>query len=190
MIHQGLWLASLVTGALLGLGVTDSHAENVNIAFLNPLSGSNADAGQQDLAAAKLAVEDINNAGGIKALHGATINLVISDTTSDPKSAASVAQRVFSLEKLAGAVGTGISGLTMPILPVAERSQIPILTNSVNDQITALGYKYTFQVTPKGSQFGDTQVQFLKDLNSKYNLGLRGCLRTSSERRLSDHDLM
>ena len=173
MTHQGLWLASLVTGALLGLGATDSHAENVNIAFLNPLSGSNADAGQQDLAAAKLAVEDINNAGGIKALHGATINLVISDTTSDPKSAASVAQRVFSLEKLAGAVGTGISGLTMPILPVAERSQIPILTNSVNDQITALGYKYTFQVTPKGSQFGDTQVQFLKDLNSKYSLGLK-----------------
>jgi branched-chain amino acid transport system substrate-binding protein len=98
---------------------------------------------------------------------------VVTETTSDPNSAAAVAERVFSTEKVAGAVGTGISGLTMPILPVAERSHVPIITNSINDQITAQGYKYTFQVTPKGSQFGNTQVQFLKFLNDTYKLGIK-----------------
>jgi branched-chain amino acid transport system substrate-binding protein len=158
--------------ALIGMTAGNCRAAEVNIAFLNPLSGSNADAGAQDLNAAKLAVEDINKAGGIKALGGATVNLIIADTTSDPKDAASTAQRIFSLNKVAGAVGTGISGLTLPILPIAERAGVPIITNSISDQITAQGYKYTFELTPKGSQFGKTQVAFLKTLNEKYNLGI------------------
>ncbi len=160
-----------------GCGGGDKKAEpqkvtEVKIAFMNPLSGSNVDAGQQDLNAAQLAVEDINNAGGIKALGGAKIKLVVVDTTSDPKQAASVAERTFSSEKVAGMVGTGISGLTLPILPVAEKAKVPLITNSINDQITAQGYKYTFQITPKGSQFGNTQVQFLKFLNEKFKLGI------------------
>lgn len=156
-----------------GGGGTESKVSEVKIAFLNPLSGSNVDAGQQDLNAAQLAVEDINNAGGIKALGGAKIKLVVADTTSDPKAAASVAERTFSTEKVAGAVGTGISALTLPILPVAEKARVPIITNSINDQITAQGYKFTFQVTPKGSQFGNTQVEFMRWLNEKYNLGIK-----------------
>jgi len=71
----------------------------VKIAFMNPLSGSNVDAGKQDLNAAELAVEDINAAGGIKSLGGAKIKLVVVDTTSDPKQAASVAERTLSNEK-------------------------------------------------------------------------------------------
>ena len=71
------------------------------------------------------------------------------------------------------AVGSGISALTLPIMPVAEKARIPIITNSINDQITAQGYKYTFQITPKGSQFGGTQVEFLKWLNAKYKLGIK-----------------
>ncbi|MDN5361640.1 MAG: branched-chain amino acid transport system substrate-binding protein [Moorella sp. (in: firmicutes)] len=166
-------ILSLLLLMLAGCGGTGNKVNEVKIAFLNPLSGSNVDAGKQDLDAAQLAVEDINNAGGIKALGGAKLKLVVSDTTSDPKSAASVAERTFSTEKVAGAVGTGITALTMPILPIAEKSRIPIITNSINDQITQQGYKFTFQIAPKGSQFGSTQVDFLKWLNDKYKLGIK-----------------
>lgn len=169
-------IALLALVVVLGLtlaGCQSAGDKEVKIAFLNPLSGSNVDAGQQDLNAAQLAVDDINNAGGIKSLNGAKVKLVVVDTTSDPKNAASTAERVFSTEKVAGGVGTGISALTLPILPVAEKAKVPIITNSINDQITAQGYKYTFQVTPKGSQFGNTQVEFLKALNEKYKLGIK-----------------
>ncbi|MGE5553070.1 MAG: ABC transporter substrate-binding protein [Betaproteobacteria bacterium] len=142
----------------------------VKIGFLNPLSGKDADAGQQDLNAAQLAVDDINKAGGIKSLGGAKVELVVADTTSDPKQATSVAERLFSAGGLAGAVGTGISGLTMPIQPIAEKYRIPMVTNSINDKITSQGYAFTFQVTPKGSQFGHTQVEFFKYLGSKFGL--------------------
>ncbi|HBE76989.1 MAG TPA: hypothetical protein DDW65_04295 [Firmicutes bacterium] len=163
-----LALCSLVIGVNLNV---IAAPKVVRIGFLNPLSGSNADAGQQDLNAAKLAVEDINNSGGIKSLK-AKVELVIEDSTSDAKEAASAAQRLFTTKKVAGALGTGISGLTMPIQPIVERYRIPIVTNSVNDDITSKGYTYTFQVTPKGSQFGETQVNFFKYINDKYKLGL------------------
>ena len=167
-------LAAMLVVALSMVALTGSAAPNVvKIAFLNPLSGSNADAGQQDYNAAILAVEDINNAGGIKSLGGAKVELVIGDTTSDPKQAASVAERIFSRGGVAGAVGTGISGLTMPIQPIAEKYRIPIITNSINDAITSQGYKFTFQLTPKGSQFGHTQVEFFKYLVDRFNVKSR-----------------
>jgi branched-chain amino acid transport system substrate-binding protein len=137
------------------------------------LSGSNADAGIQDLNGAQLAVDDINAAGGIKALGGAKLKLVAVDMTSDPKNAASTAERVFSTEKVVAAKCPGISGIALPMLPIAEKAQIPVICNSINDQITGQGYKYTFQIAPHGSQFGNTQVQFLKWLSDKYKLGIK-----------------
>ena len=95
------------------------------------------------------------------------------DITSDPQNAASTAERVFSTEKVIAAKGSGISAMALPTLPIAEKARIPIVLNSINDQISGQGYKYTFQIAPHGSQFGATQVEFLKWLNQKYNLGLK-----------------
>jgi branched-chain amino acid transport system substrate-binding protein len=147
--------------------------KEIKIAEMDPLSGSNADAGIQDLNGAQLAVDDINAAGGIKALGGAKLKLVAVDMTSDPKNAASTAERVFSTEKVVAAKCPGISGIALPMLPIAEKAQIPVICNSINDQITGQGYKYTFQIAPHGSQFGNTQVQFLKWLSDKYKLGIK-----------------
>lgn len=156
--------------ALLGC---QSKEKEVRIAFLDCLSGSNADAGQQDLNGAQLAVDDINAAGGIKALGGAKVKLVVVDLTSDPQNAASTAERAFSTEHVIAAKTSGISAMALPTLPIAEKARIPIVANAINDQISGQGYKYTFQVAPHGSQFGNTQVEFLKWLNEKYKLGIR-----------------
>ncbi|HEY3364965.1 MAG TPA: ABC transporter substrate-binding protein [Symbiobacteriaceae bacterium] len=145
----------------------------IKIAFFNPLSGSNGDAGKQDLDGVQLAVEDINNAGGIKALGGAKIKLVVTDTTSEPKDAVSAVERTLSNEKVVAAIGPGISNIALAITPLLEKNKVPIIVNAINDGITEQGYKYTFQSTPKGGNFGNTQVEFLKYLNATYNLGLK-----------------
>jgi branched-chain amino acid transport system substrate-binding protein len=177
MKNRVLWSVVLMTLlAFLGfvlIGCQGGGEKEVRIAFLDCLSGSNADAGIQDLNAAQLAVDDINAAGGIKALGGAKVKLVVVDITSDPQNAASTAERVFSTEKVIAAKGSGISAMALPTLPIAEKARIPIVLNSINDQISGQGYKYTFQIAPHGSQFGATQVEFLKWLNQKYNLGLK-----------------
>ena len=58
-------------------------ADPVNIGALYPSTGSMAQIGQGCVAAAKLAVEMVNDAGGIKSLGGAKLNLIISDVQSD-----------------------------------------------------------------------------------------------------------
>ena len=100
MKNRVLWSVVLMTLlAFLGfalIGCQGGGEKEVRIAFLDCLSGSNADAGIQDLNGAQLAVDDINAAGGIKALGGAKVKLVVVDLTSDPKNAASTAERVFT----------------------------------------------------------------------------------------------
>jgi branched-chain amino acid transport system substrate-binding protein len=53
---------------------------------------------------------------------------------------------------------------------VIEKSKIPLITSSISDKITQQGYKYVFEICPKGSQFGATQVKFLTYLKKKYDI--------------------
>ena len=158
MKNRVLWSVVLITLlASLGfvlIGCQGGGEKEVRIAFMDCLSGSNADAGIQDLNAAQLAVDDINAAGGIKALGGAKLKLVAVDMTSDPKNAASTAERTFSTEKVVAAKCPGISGVALPMLPIAEKAQVPVICNSINDQISGQGYKYTFRTGCRVAQSG------------------------------------
>jgi branched-chain amino acid transport system substrate-binding protein len=56
----------------------------VNVGVIQPLSGANAQFGINCRNGIELVADEINAAGGIKALGGAKINLVVSDATSNP----------------------------------------------------------------------------------------------------------
>ena len=64
-------------------GVRAAAAKDVNVAVMYPTSGSQARFGQMCVNAIKIAVDDINNAGGIKALGGAKINAIYADIQSE-----------------------------------------------------------------------------------------------------------
>ncbi len=76
--------AAFATGALASLPYRARAADTVNIGALYPVTGSMAQIGQGCVNAAKLAVQMINDAGGIKSLGGAKLNLIVSDVQSDP----------------------------------------------------------------------------------------------------------
>jgi branched-chain amino acid transport system substrate-binding protein len=73
----------VAAGALSALPVRLRAAESINIGGLYPVTGSFAQIGQGCVNAAKLAVQMVNDAGGIKSLGGAKLNLIISDLQSD-----------------------------------------------------------------------------------------------------------
>lgn len=157
---------------------TEAEAEveavdTVYIGMANPLTGANADAGMQDLAAAELAVKHINEKGGIIALGGAKVELVVIDTTSDSTQIAQIVEREISRNNLSGIVGTGFSGLTLPMLPIIEKYGIPTVTNAINDAISTSDYTYIFEPVPKGSTFGQTQVDYIKYLNDEEGLEVK-----------------
>ncbi len=145
-------------------------AEPVNIGLWVALTGSQVDLGTMSRNGAQLAVDDINAQGGIKALGGAKVNLVVADVTSDAAQVPTVIERILSQNKIAGAVGCGASQFTLSALPVMEKRGVPMITSSISDDITKQGYKNVFQVAPKGSVFGATQVEFLSFLKKKYSI--------------------
>jgi branched-chain amino acid transport system substrate-binding protein len=156
--------AALGVGAsLTGLPLREAAAaaaKEVNIGVLYPTSGSQARFGQMCVNAIKLAVDDINNAGGIKSLGGAKINPIYADIQSDPGVTRNQAERLMATGNLAAGTGCYVSTYTLVATEVAERYKIPFVTGSVADKITDRGFKFTFQVSPKASHFGELQMAF------------------------------
>src|SRR3954447_6355000 len=98
-------------------------AEPVNIGALYPVTGSMAQIGQGCVNAAKLAVQMVNDAGGIKSLGGAKLNLVISDIQSDTTVTRTETDRVINGSKVPAIHGCYASALTLIASEVAERTR-------------------------------------------------------------------
>lgn len=142
-------------------------ADVVKVGVIQPLSGANAQFGINSRNGIELVAEEINAAGGIKALGGAKIELVISDATSNPTQAATVAQRMMSQDGVCAVLGAFASSLTLAISEVTERRGIPLLTMSFADQVTGRGFKNIFQVVSKASALGDATITHTIDLARK-----------------------
>ncbi|MGD0627046.1 MAG: ABC transporter substrate-binding protein [Thermodesulfobacteriota bacterium] len=162
------WTMAVSIFILVGLSSPVWAAQDVEIALFGCLSGPAVDLGTMSRDGAVLAAEDVNNMGGIKALGGAKMKLIVADATSTPAQGPSVTERTISTQKLSGAIGYGMSQMTLTCLPVIEKSQVPLITTSISDKITEQGYKHVFEICPKGSHFGASQVKFLTYLKEKY----------------------
>ena len=167
-----VFLGMAAVAVLLSLDAARA-ADSVDIAVIVPLSGPNATVGEMIVNAAKLAVEDINSAGGIKSLGGARINPIIADATNDPQGAVTTTERVLSQNKLAGAYGLALSPLTTAALPAFVKHHVPVVTPAISDAlVTPNNGGYLFQIAPKGTAFGNQEVEFLRFLNDKYKMGI------------------
>ena len=160
-------LGKAIGGAILtsGLGfpmIGRAAADPVNIGALYPVTGSMAQIGTGCVAAAKLAVNMINDAGGIKSLGGAKLNLIISDVQSDTTVTRTETDRLITSNKLSAIHGCYASALTLIACEVAERAKVPLITGSSSDMLNKGGRLYTFTPFARASQFAQTQLQMSK----------------------------
>ncbi|MGC1622062.1 MAG: ABC transporter substrate-binding protein, partial [Pseudolabrys sp.] len=126
---------ALAAAAIGSPPIITHAAETVNIGALYPTTGSMAQIGVGCVAAAKLAVEMVNDAGGIKSLGGAKLNLIVSDVQSDTTVTRTETDRLISGNKLSAIHGCFASALTLIASEVAERAKVPIITGSSSDQL-------------------------------------------------------
>ncbi|GAB1575771.1 ABC transporter substrate-binding protein [Bordetella petrii] len=135
-------------------------AEEIAVGVVLPLSGANAQFGINSRQGLELAADEINAAGGIKALGGARLKLIVADSTSQPTSAATVAQRLITQNRCVALIGAYASSLTLAVSEVTERRGIPLLTMSFSDMLTERGFKHIYQVVSKGSVLGKAQYDY------------------------------
>ena len=159
---------TLLMAAVLGLaGGASATAQTteVKVGLIAPMSGPWARQGDLMLKGANLAIDDINKAGGIKALGGAKLKLIIFDAGDSVEKAKNAAQRMVAQEPdLIGATGAWLSSFTLGVTEVTERAELPILTLSYSDQITARGFKYVFQTSPTGGAQANSALPALVKL--------------------------
>ena len=145
-----------------------ADAKEVKIAMLVPLSGPWARQGILEQMGARMAVDDINNAGGIKALGGAKLRLMEYDTGDSAEKAKDAAQRMIAQEPdLVGGFGCWLSTFTLAATEVTERAELPWLTLSYSDLITGRGYKYVFQSSPTAEHQAEDIVPMVLDMATK-----------------------
>jgi branched-chain amino acid transport system substrate-binding protein len=160
----------LATGAA---AVTSRRAraqapKEVKIAMLVPLSGPWARQGILEKFGAEMAIEDINNAGGIKSMGGAKLRLMEYDTGDSAEKAKDAAQRMLAQEPdLVGGFGCWLSTFTLAATEVTERAGLPWLTLSYSDLITGRGFKYVFQSSPTADKQAEDIVPMIIDLATK-----------------------
>jgi len=136
--------------------------------MIAPLSGPWARQGQLMRMGADMAIEEINQKGGIKALGGAKLALVVADAGDSTEKAKNAAQRLLAQDPdLIGGTGAWLSSFTLAVTEVTERAQLPWLTLSYSDLITNRGFKYIFQTSPTADRQAAETVPAALDLAEK-----------------------
>src|SRR6478736_6136784 len=126
--------------------------QEVKIALVAPVSGPMARNGDLMKKGAELAIADINAKGGIAALGGAKLKLVIEDAGDKVETAKNAAQRLVANQPdVVAGTGAWSSSLTLAVTEVTERAGLPWVTLSYADQITGRGFNYLVQTVPVAS---------------------------------------
>lgn len=157
----------VMMGFVVGAGSPAFGAEKVKevkIGNILPLSGPSASVGIQNKNAIEMATELINKSGGIKALGGAKLVNIFTDSKGDPNVGVTAAEQLVNTDKVSLISGAWNSAVTLPSTQVAERYQVPyVVPVSVNDTITERGFKYTFRIAAKDSWWARDQFLFLEE---------------------------
>jgi len=151
-------------GMMVG-GPAQAQAKDVKVALIVPLSGPWARQGELEQKGAQMAIDEINASGGIKALGGAKLQLVVADAGDSAEKAKNAAQRLVAQEPdLVGGVGAWLSSFTLAVTEVTERAEIPWFTLSYADSITSRGFKYVFQTSMTGDAQAIAALPAIMDL--------------------------
>lgn len=135
------------------------QGEPIRVGVPLPLTGSKAAFGEIKRNAYQMAVETINAGGGV---NGSPLRLIIRDTAGEPEAAASVAEELINVDRVAMLAGEYSSACSLAVAGVAQRYGVPYLIDSAAaDGITQQKWQWVFRLNPPASLFAQGLVGFL-----------------------------
>ena len=163
--------ALIATAATTGLvnapAVLRAQGAPVKLGVLHPVSGALSYSGQQGRLGATIAIEEINTAGGIKALGGAKIDAVLGDAQSTPEGGNAEVEKMNSAG-VAAIVGGYASSICLAASQTAARYDLPYVVDvGVADNIVTRGLKNTFRFGPGFGVIAKTALDNLVALNDQ-----------------------
>ncbi len=129
-------------------GIASSQTGPIKIGILHPVTGFLAYSGNLCRVGAKLAVDEINAAGGIKSLGGARLDAIYADAQSQPQIGVAEVEKL-NEAGVSAIVGAYASAICLATTQAAAKYNIPHLVDvGVADQIVERGLKNTFRFAP------------------------------------------
>ncbi len=158
-------ISAIVGSALAGLlMVSQVNAADMKIGIMVPTTGSEATAGKDMENSIKLAVEEINAAGGVLGMNVVTIT---GDDGCDPQMASSAASKLVSSD-VVGVVGGYCSGATLPTLKIYGDAGIPFVVAAANStKLIDANPGTSFQINSTGFDQVNTAVSLFKEKGIK-----------------------
>lgn len=176
-----LLTVAAVLVSLASIQCTKKNENEIVIGHFGSMTGSEATFGKSTDQGIRLAVDEVNAAGGIK---GKKIRLVTMDDQGKSDEAVAVVKRLIEREKAVAILGEVASGRSKAAAPTAQASKIPMVSpSSTNPQVTEVG-DYIFRtcfIDPfQGlvmAKFATNnlklkKVAILRDVKSDYSVGL------------------
>lgn len=143
------WIGAMTAAALLTLASAAGAQQTVKIGMVAELSGAGAPSGTNWRDGIKIAVEEINAAGGIL---GRKVEVLEYDTQTNPQVSRAMVQK--AVDEGAYAIwGTIYSGSTLVNMLVAQQNSLPQFVGSEAPAIVEKGNPFVFR-TSSGAQKG------------------------------------
>src|SRR5262252_10414130 len=151
----GLFAGATFAAMMLpGLG---QAADPVNIGILFGLTGSAAVSCQESLNSVKLAVDEINKAGGVL---GRPIKLIVEDDEGRPNSGIQAANKLADVDKVPVVIGGYQSSIALPAGKVFNAKKVVFVTDATTNELKKVG-PYLFNTAGLADQAA-ALVDFVK----------------------------
>jgi branched-chain amino acid transport system substrate-binding protein len=157
----------MATAAILaGSAITGAYAQDtIKIGVTQPLTGAFAASGNYVAQGAKIAEDEINNAGGVL---GKKIQLIIEDNKSNPTEAVSTVEKLTQRDKVPVLMGAWSSTLTLAVMPKLEEYKVPmVVETSSSGKITTSGNPYVFRISPTSAMEAKAFQPLVKKMDIK-----------------------
>lgn len=179
MKRFGMMAMSMFLGLALAITVyakdgVDPDKKIVNLAGYDACTGKYGDYGLGDKQGQEVAVEEINNNGGIQAgpLKGYKLKLTFFDDRGDPKESANIAKQISAGDYLV-ALGPTMSSCALAATPVYFRNGVAdIITYSNANTITEQGFDNIARLTYTTKSIAQYMANEVKDTFKKDSVAI------------------
>jgi branched-chain amino acid transport system substrate-binding protein len=136
--------------------------EPIKIGYLPALTGPSSSTGIGINRGTQLAIDEVNNAGGI---NGRKLELIVRDTQSDPTKAVNAVAELTQRAKASIIWGPLNSGEALAATPLIARDKVPMLHPCwVDDLIDVKKYPMSFRIAPTNTQIGKGANHYVVDV--------------------------
>jgi branched-chain amino acid transport system substrate-binding protein len=185
-----LAVCALAAGYAEGSGKGWARDEPVRVGVIATMTGENAGNGRTISDTARMAMDQVNDAGGLD-LGGKArrVQLVMLDDLNSPEGAVDAARALIHREDVAAIVGPQFSRNAIPASRIAEDTGIPMICPMSTNPETTRGKRYVFRIPYLDTFQGTVMARFawsrlearraavLFDVANVYNREIAGVFR-------------